>query len=176
MRLQLNLCADWRCSNCGDHVDPAPGGGPPEDWHDDSCCAACGVIQKLVEAFTGAVRAGDLDASETAFQALGAWLRDQGACTTMRDVLGDCYEDVIEAFLEHERQKIAGPVIDDPNAHVLEIISALDASDGDEARRLMRELHGSGASGGPAPDHTHAVILVTSMRRKEWETGDVNGA
>lgn len=79
------------------------------------------------------------------------------------------WEELTAAILERDRLQRAGPLVEDINAHVKRIIAALDAGQPDHARDLMRQFHGSIASGGPQPDHEHAVMLVESLRRPEWD-------
>jgi hypothetical protein len=75
------------------------------------------------------------------------------------------------AILEHERLLRCGPVIDYPLRHVELIEKALDDNDGDEARRLMGELQGSFASGGPTLTREEGIRLVRLYRRSEWDAG-----
>ena len=78
---------------------------------------------------------------------------------------------LMAACLEYDRLTRCGPVVENPQGHVEQVEGALDNNDGDLARKLVGELQGSFASGGPSLTRVQGIRLAKLFMRPEWDTG-----
>jgi len=126
-------------------------------------------IDALTERLATAVASEDVEAGDAVLENL----RDYFALESrdhLDTVEAKTRQKLMDAILELERQKRAGPVLEHPERHVALIEDALDNGSPDQARALMAEIHGHDASGGRPISHEYAVRLVKLFRRPEWDT------
>ena len=121
-------------------------------------------LQELLAELYAAVKVEDIPRADVAIEVI----REHAKTHDIKLYGRDDTTLIANAFLEVERLKERGPVVEDPNAHVVGVVAALDAKNPDRARELMGELQGSWASMGPKPDDEHTGMLTMAMIRRDW--------
>ena len=110
-----------------------------------------------MDCLESAILSSDIDSAEASLEKIWEWVQKHGD-------IPDLYIDrIVYLHGSLQRLKDRGPVIEDPNAAVRDIATALDAEDYEGARGIMAGLQGSWASNGPHPDQEHRRILVRNL-------------
>lgn len=117
--------------------------------------------------FIEAVKADDLDTAMVALEKVrkasvnGEWAKED---------LSEDEDGVLTwATLRFLQLESCGPIVVDPDALVESIHDALDVHDSDLARKHMKALQGSWASGGPDLSEAGRSRFIEAYHRKEWE-------
>jgi hypothetical protein len=121
------------------------------------------VLSAIILDWRQAIAAEDIEAGSACLERCRAHYDSP----SVHSAATDFPPDLVEVVLAFDMMIRRGPVIDDPDAVIAEMIEDCDRGDWKAARAKMKALQGSWASGGPQP--TDKATFVKAFVRK-WES------